>query len=109
MRRFYLEWDRGTMRSPDMVEKFKAYALYFGLTLRHAEERRAAPDLLVVTVSPLREQIIWRLLEENFREIGMTPAACFTSIDSLVERFGPLGAIWRSYGSPSHCRGPSCW
>ncbi len=99
MRRFYLEWDRGTMCWPDMVEKFRGYALFFASTLRHAEAHQAGRNLLIVIGSPLREQTIWRLLDESFSSIGMTPAACFTSIDSLVERFGPAGTIWRSFGS----------
>ena len=103
VRRFYLEWDRGTMRWPDMIEKLRSYALFLRSTLRHAEGHRAGGDLLLVTVSPLREQVIWRLLEEIFTEIGMTPSGCFTSIDSLVERVGPARAIWRSFGS--HGRG----
>jgi DNA-binding MarR family transcriptional regulator len=104
IQRFYLEWDRGTVKLPDLVEKLRSYALFYASASRHAEGHPPGGDLLLVTVSPSREQVIWRLLEESFTEIGMTPSACFTSIDSLVERFGPAGAIWRSFGSSGRVR-----
>ncbi|MDO8616487.1 MAG: replication-relaxation family protein, partial [Dehalococcoidia bacterium] len=100
VRRFYLEWDRGTVRLPDMVEKFRAYAAYFAGLQHRGTKLPASPRVLVVTVSPLRENIIWQGLDATFAEAAAEPAPFLTSVDTLVERVGPSGPVWRSSGSP---------
>lgn len=87
--RFFLEWDRGTTRHSDRLdEKFKNYADYFAVL--DANDR---PDLLVVTVSIPREDATWNSLRGA---LGTQPTAeVLTSVTSLLDRTGPLGAAWR--------------
>jgi hypothetical protein len=51
-RRFFLEWDRGTMRWREMREKFDRYALL------HCSSTQAS-DTVIVTNTPQRESSIW--------------------------------------------------
>jgi len=103
VRRFYLEWDRGTMRWPDMIEKFRLYAAYYANLARTGVEN--GPDLLMVTASPAREGIIWQTLAMAFDEVNASPAHISTSLDSLLARVGPMGAVWRRAGSQPR----TCW
>jgi hypothetical protein len=99
VRRFYLEWDRGTVRWPDMIEKFRSYAMCFAALRRRGTELHATPRVLVVTVSPQREDAIWRIVQASFDEVGVRPTPCLTSVNSLVQRVGPFGPAWRSLGA----------
>lgn len=97
--RFFLEWDRGTTRhSKHLTEKFQNYAGYFAVRV----EANDGPDLLIVTVSPHRESVIWNILKRSFS--GQPPANVLTSIDSLVERLGPFGPVWRGSGDKGRRR-----
>jgi len=93
--RFFLEWDRGTMRGKQMREKFHYYAAYFA----SRGDSKAQPAVLIVTNSPHRENAIWHDLEEAFGEINGMPSRFFTSIDSLIRGPGPFARVWRSFGS----------
>jgi hypothetical protein len=96
--RLFLEWDRGpTRRTEHLREKFQNYADYFAT-------QAEPPDLLIVTVSPHRESVIWKFLKGALD--GRPPARVLTSIDSLVERLGPLGNAWRSPGGPNRMSWP---
>jgi hypothetical protein len=96
--RLFLEWDRGTTRhTKHLTEKFENYAHYFAT---HTEP----PDLLIVTVTPQRESVIWGFLRDALD--GRHPASVLTSIDSLVERLGPLGNVWRPLGGSSRMSWP---
>jgi hypothetical protein len=98
IRRIFLEWDRGTTRhTKHLREKFENYAHYFAT---HTEP----PVLLIVTVSPHRESVIRGLLRDALD--GRHPASVLTSIDSLVERLGPLGNVWRPLGGSSRMSWP---
>lgn len=92
--RLFLEWDRGTARRLDhLTQKFQSYAGYLAV---HSEQADV-PDLVIVTVSPHREAVIWSILMKVFG--GQPPSNVLTSIDTLMERLGPLGAVWRSSDS----------
>jgi hypothetical protein len=96
IRRFFLEWDRGTMRGPQMVQKFHYYAAYFASWRSKGD---VPPAVLVVTNSPHRENVIWHDLEAAFGEVKAKPSRFFTSLDSLVGRLGPFGPAWRRFDS----------
>lgn len=106
VRRFYLEWDRGTVKWPDMIEKLRVYAAYYADLARTgvAEERR--PMTLVVTSSPQREDAIWKVVKASFAAVGVKPTAFLTSVDTLLERVGSLGPAWRSSGAPERTLWP---
>jgi hypothetical protein len=99
VQRFYLEWDRGKVKWPDLVEKCRSYAMYFAALGRRGTELIATPRALVVTVSPQREEAIWKVLQMSFAEVGIPPTLFLTSVDALVERVGPFGPAWRSCGA----------
>jgi hypothetical protein len=63
------------------------------------------PDVLIVTTSPVRENVIWRTMTMAFDEVNGAPGDSFTSIDPLVGRMGPMAAIWRRAGSLARV----CW
>ncbi|MPZ51081.1 MAG: hypothetical protein GEU75_17580, partial [Dehalococcoidia bacterium] len=93
-RRFFLEWDRGTMRWPEMTEKFRRYASYYAC-LANADDMRV-PDTLIVTSSPQRESAIWERLESALAERDHPPGVFLTSYEPLIERLGPFADVWRS-------------
>jgi len=99
VRRFYLEWDRGTMRWPEMVEKLRVYAAFFAKARRDGTEEGSLPEVLFVTTSPMREAVAWRCLDDAFSDIGQAPSRFRTSVHTLVCGAGPLGEVWRTFGS----------
>ena len=109
--RLFLEWDRGTTRRRQhLTEKFKCYADYFSV---HPETTSRA-DLLIVTVNPQREAVIWRFVESAFGSHKAT-VGVLTSIDSLLDRLGrwarsgnrlircsgSAGSLWRGLARES--------
>jgi DNA-binding PadR family transcriptional regulator len=90
--RLYLEWDRGTMRLPEMKEKCCQYAHYFALLAQTGAA--SLPDLLLVTTTPERERGIWEVLDEALHDAGRHQVSFLTSVESLVDRQGPLGPVW---------------
>lgn len=89
--RIFLEWDRGTVRRlKHLKQKFQSYAGYFA----RYPDQEYLPYLLIVTVSPHREAVIWQELISAFGDQPLT--SVLTSIDSLVDRLGPLGTVWRN-------------
>ncbi len=103
VRRFFLEWDRGTMRGPQMVQKFNYYAAYFASWRSKGD---VPPAVLVVTNSPHRENVIWHDLETAFDEVKAKPSRFFTSIDTLIRGVGPFGPVWRPFGSSARAAWP---
>jgi hypothetical protein len=94
--RLYVEWDRGTMRLPEMREKLLVYHAYYG-TLARAEGSCQVPLTLIVTTTTQREAGIW----EALAGCGPTIRACvLTSVAPLVDRLGPLSAVWQGSGEP---------
>ncbi|MFI5387615.1 MAG: hypothetical protein ACHQ50_16020, partial [Fimbriimonadales bacterium] len=61
---------------------------------------------LIVTVTPQRESVIWGFVESAFGSHQAT-AGVLTSIDSLLDRLGPLGTIWRSSDSTHRLSWPA--
>jgi len=98
VRRFYLEWDRGTVKLPDMIEKLRVYAGYLArLRLGGCDEARL-PTVLIVTASPLRERIVGQSLQAVLKEALVPTDRVFTSLDGLVQRLGPWSRVWLSAG-----------
>ena len=98
VRRFYLEWDRGTVKWPDMIEKFRVYASYLGRLRRDGCDEARLPTVLIVTVSPLREKVIAQSLQAVLEEARAPAHTVFTSLDSLLERLGPWTPVWLAVG-----------
>jgi hypothetical protein len=92
-RRFYLEWDRATMRWPEMRRKCLAYAQYYAWLSR--TNASAIPDVLIVTTSPHREGPLWDALDRALADASRPRANIFTSVANLVDRLGPFGPVWR--------------
>ena len=101
VRRFYLEWDRGTAGLPDLMEKCRLYAAYYGSSARSGDD--SGPDVLIVTTSPGRENLIWRTLLVAFGENGPL-GHILTSTDPLVSSVGPMTDVWRRRESPIRAR-----
>lgn len=95
VRRFYLEWDRGTVKLPDLVEKCRLYAAYYAYLARAGAPESRRPSALVVTSSPLREGVLWRAILTAFDEVKASPCYFFTTVDTLIGRAGPLAPVWR--------------
>ncbi|MDI6857186.1 MAG: replication-relaxation family protein [Dehalococcoidia bacterium] len=96
--RFYLEWDRGTVKLPDLVEKCRLYAAYYASLARTGVPERNRPTTLVVTSSPVREGVLWRTVLAAFDDVASSPCHFFTTIDTIIDRTGPLAPIWRRGG-----------
>jgi hypothetical protein len=99
VQRFYLEWDRGTTRWPEMVEKLRVYAAFFAKAGPDGAEEGSLPEVLFVTTSPQREAMAWRCLGDAFSEIGQAPLRFRTSVHTLACSLGPLAEVWRTFGS----------
>jgi DNA-binding MarR family transcriptional regulator len=104
MRRFYLEWDRGTVKLPDMVRKLRSYAAYYAFLARTGVAERNRPAALLVTSSPARESVLWRTVLAACEEVESSPSPFFSTVDALIECLGPLGAAWRTPESHGRVR-----
>jgi hypothetical protein len=95
--RLYIEWDRGTMRWPEMEAKLLVYATFLGN--RDPGCATAPLALLIVTTSPVREEGMRKRLDApSGAATANTPI--LTTTASLAGRLGPLGPIWRLGASP---------
>ncbi|HWO73726.1 MAG TPA: replication-relaxation family protein, partial [Dehalococcoidia bacterium] len=106
LHRVYLEWDRGTVKLPDLVEKRRLYAAYYASLARTGVPEANRPTTLLVTSSPLRESILYGATEAAVDEVKASPGYFFTTVDTLVGRVGPLAPVWRtpeSHGRVSWC------
>ncbi len=106
IRRFYLEWDRGTVKLPDLVGKCRLYAAYLATLARKQVDGRSLPDVLVVTTSPMRESVIRRALDSALEEVSRPPALFLTSLAPLLHRLGPFGAVWHGADGSARRRWP---
>lgn len=95
---FLLEWDRGTERVAVLGTKFTRYAEYYRTCHAGGAD---SPTLLFVTTTPQREELVWGMAT---LVLGQAAACLRTSTASLLERLGPLGAIWRT--RTQHSRAP---
>jgi hypothetical protein len=104
--RFYLEWDRGTVKLPDVVEKCRLYAAYLATLARKQVDGRSLPDVLAVTTSPVRENVIRRALDSALEEVSRPPALFLTSVAPLFHRLGPFGVVWHDADGSARRRWP---
>ncbi len=89
-REFLLEWDRGTERIAVLIQKLDRYASYFG---SGSSARTSA--CLLVTSSPGREDVVWSAVGAAFQGRVRAEGRVFTTTESLMERYGPMGEVWR--------------
>jgi len=89
--RFWLEWDRATMGTRDLMAKFNTYAHYVA-SREWFREKAVLPLLLVVAPGQGQEMRIARVITAM---LANTPGLviCTTTITRLLDR-GPLAAIW---------------
>lgn len=85
--RLYVEWDRGTMRLPEMAPKLRAYVALYALPT-------STSRLLLVTSTPQRERAIREILNGAHLADASLQANVLTSVESLVSRLGPWWRVW---------------
>jgi hypothetical protein len=105
--RFWLEWDRNTMGTRDLQEKFETYLYYLGSKEYQVRDNKILPWILVVVPSPDQERRITRIAESVFEGIGGMYLRLTTT--TRLEEKGALGEIWlpvlpTSPGSMQRCR-----
>lgn len=89
--RFWLEWDRATMGTRDLVAKFRTYAHY--VTSREwFKEKGVLPLLLVVAPAKEQEMRIARIAAASLADTSGLVIHT-TTATRLADR-GPLAAIW---------------
>jgi hypothetical protein len=89
--RFWLEWDRATMGTRDLVTKFSTYG-HYAASREWYREHGGLPLLLVVAPAKAQEMRIARIASVLLRE---TPAlAIATTTATRLAEQGPLAAIW---------------
>lgn len=88
----FLEWDRGTMRRRDYLEKFRAYGSFFA---SRQAGHFARCRLLVVTTAPAAER---RIAEVIQCAAGTAPALLVAHLTTAghLEHAGALGEVWRT-------------
>ncbi len=89
--RFWLEWDRNTMDTKDLMEKFASYQYYIRVR-EWSREHLLLPWLLIVVPDYDQERRITRILTQHFSAIsGLTLR--ITTASRMADR-GPLAEIW---------------
>ncbi len=89
--RFWLEWDRGTMSTPDLAVKCTTYARYVA-SREWFKQETALPFLLVVTPDPGQERRLGRVARATMTdECGLIIRT--TTLTRMQEQ-GLLGPIW---------------
>lgn len=93
--RISLEFDRGTMRSPQMGDKLRRYAAYFQSVER--EEMKARREcVLFITTSATREAEIVARFHSFFASNRVSSNLLLTSTLPLIQRQGPFARVWRT-------------
>jgi hypothetical protein len=90
----FLEWDRGTMRRRDYLQKFRAYGSFFA---SRQAGHLARCRLLVVTTTPGAERRISEVIQSA---AGTAPALLVAHLTtaSRLEHDGALSDVWRLAG-----------
>jgi hypothetical protein len=89
--RFWLEWDRNTMKTKDLMEKFESYQYYIR-SREWSREPLLLPWLLIVVPDYDQERRITGILTQHFSAVsGLTIR--ITTQSRIADR-GPLGEIW---------------
>ncbi len=89
--RFWLEWDRGTMGTRDLIAKFRTYIQY---TTSHewCKEQHVMPYLLVVVPGKEQEMRIARIVADV---LVITPGiVILTTTATRLADLGPFAQIW---------------
>jgi len=92
---FFLEYDRGTMRSRDLVKKFTRYQVYKDSqwSQRHDE---GFPLVLVVTVTAVAEERVCRAAQAaRDASLATFPLLLTTTERMQHEPLGMVGRVWR--------------
>jgi hypothetical protein len=92
--RLLLEWDRNTMRGPQMNAKLGHYAAYFSEKAHQRANGDWPERLLVVTTTPFREEDIRARLNSAVGIAALRYVPLLTSTTSLIQRLGPFGPVW---------------
>ncbi len=96
--RFWLEWDRGTMRRRDLEAKFAAYAHYVRSREWRADGNTPLPTLLIVTGETGesgQESRVAQALRDTLPE--SVALRVYVTQASLLVTEGPLAPIWRTW------------
>ena len=95
---FFLEFDRGTVRSAPLRAKFVAYHRYFA-SARAAREFDGPPIILVVTAGPAAEdRVVDAVLAAEVGQARRLPLL-LTTMDLLTTaEHGPFDCVWRIPG-----------
>ena len=89
--RFWLEWDRNTMNTKDLAEKFESYQYYIRAR-EWSREHQLLPWLLIVVPNHDQELRMVRIATQNLGAVsGLTLR--ITTVSRIADR-GPLGEIW---------------
>jgi hypothetical protein len=89
--RFWLEWDRATMGTRDLVAKFRTYTQYV-TSHEWCKEQRVMPYLLVIVPGKEQEMRIARIVE-NVR-VNTPGLVILTTTATRLKDSGPLAQIW---------------
>ena len=90
---FFLEWERRAVRPSTMAERLAPYLRYYS-SHRPTDDHGVQPDVLVVFREDTPEGHFLRMAQEQMQRVSVrVPMAA--SHYNAVERFGPLGAVWR--------------
>ncbi|MDE2754134.1 MAG: hypothetical protein OXI83_16305, partial [Gemmatimonadota bacterium] len=100
-RAFFLEWERRAVRPSTMAARLAPYLRYYA-SQRPTDDHGLRPEVLVVFDDELAADHFLRVAR---REIARARVELPLRVSNraLVEREGPLGAVWRSpteSGSP---------
>ena len=98
--RFWLEWDRATMGTRDLIAKFGTYTRYV-TSHEWLKEQPAMPYLLVVVPGKEQEMRIVRIVEDV--RVNTPGLVILTTTATRLKDSGPLAQIWHQV-SPKNDR-----
>jgi DNA-binding MarR family transcriptional regulator len=91
-RRFWLEWDRGTMNGRDLQVKFASYGAYLA-THEWARGDTVSPVLLCVVPDVAQERVLARVAQAKL--VSRPETFLYTTTTGLLAREGMLAPIWK--------------
>ena len=91
---FFLEWERRAVRPVTMTARIAPYLRYYS-THRPTDDHGAQPAVLVVFDDDLTQTHFLRVAQEEMARTRLR-VLLWVSHRSLLERVGPLGAVWRA-------------
>ena len=90
-KRFWLEWDRGTINVRDLAVKFTAYASYIA-SRGWAREHMVLPVIICVAPDIAQEKCMQRVAQVSLtRSLGVV---VWTTTAVLLKDHGPFAPIW---------------